>query len=135
MQSSSSPVELAACSQEELLLHWGIVLGSSSGTLDVLVPAARGGADGGRMCVGLQQGDAYGCPSPAALSAPFGEPLSSTVSWDVYPFPFPAHNILCVVWYEDIIFLQHLLWAQPGSLGAMSQAGDGNGDSSAASPT
>lgn len=50
MQNSSSLVELTACSQEELLLHWGIVLGSSFGTLDVLVPAARGGADGGRMC-------------------------------------------------------------------------------------
>lgn len=30
MQNSSSLVELTACSQEELLLHWGIVLGSSS---------------------------------------------------------------------------------------------------------
>lgn len=77
MQSPSSLVELTACSQEELLLHWGIFLGSSSGTLDVLIPAARGGADGGRMCLCvwvLQQGDAYGCPSPAALSAPFGTP-------------------------------------------------------------
>lgn len=64
-------------------------------------------------------GDAYGCPSPAALSAPFGKPLSSTVSWDMCPIPFTAHNILCIVWSEEIIILQHLLWAQPGSLGAL----------------
>lgn len=46
----------------------------------------------------LQQGDTYDCPSPAALSAPFGEPLSSTVSQDVYPVPFPTHNILYMVY-------------------------------------
>lgn len=138
MQSTSSLVEHTACSQEELLLCWGIVLGSSPGTLDVLVPAARGGAEGGRMCPSvwvLQQGDASGCPSPAALSTSFGEPLSSTVPWDVYPVPFPARNILCMVWPEEIIILQHLLWAQPAYLGALSQAGDGSGNSTAVSPT
>lgn len=47
-QSTSTLVECITCSQEDLLGHF--FLGSSSGTLDVLVPAARGGADGGRMC-------------------------------------------------------------------------------------
>lgn len=58
-----------------------------------------------------------------ALFAPFGEPLSSTVSWDMYPVPFPALNILYVVWSKEIIILHHLLWAQPGYLGALSQPG------------
>lgn len=50
MQTTNSLVEHTACSQKELLLRWGIFLGSCSGTLDALVPAARGGADVGRMC-------------------------------------------------------------------------------------
>lgn len=130
VQSPSSPVEHTACCQEELLLCWGISLGSSSGTLDVLMGTECVPVCG--FCSGVMQ---YGCSSSAALSAPFGEPLSSTVSWNVYPVPFAARNILYMVWSVEIIFLQHLLWAQAGYLGALSQAGDGNGDSSTASPT
>lgn len=68
----------------------------------------------------LQQGDAHGCPSPAALPAPFGEALSFTVPWYLYPVLFSPHNVSYVVWPEKLLFCQHLLWAQLSYLGALS---------------